>query len=196
MRWFSRAPSSPAAGRFETLLRPHLQRLYRLAYRFTGSRDDAEDLVQSLLIKLVPQEQRLAEVDALAPWLARALYHLYVDDVRRRNRAPTNVGASVADADTIDALPDEVSESPEQAAERRLTNRRLTAALAELPVEQRALIAWHDVEGYSLDELAAALDLPVGTLKSRLHRARAHVRRSLTEPAVARERVYTKRTFA
>ena len=196
MRWSYRAPSAPASGRFETLLRPHLQRLYRLAYRFTGSRDDAEDLVQNLLIKLVPQEQRLAEVDVLAPWLARALYRLYVDDVRRRNRAPTSRGGSATDADLIDALPDEESESPEQAAERRLTNRRLTAALAELPVEQRTLIAWHDMEGYSLDELAAALDLPIGTLKSRLHRGRARVRRSLTEPTVAPERVYAKRTFA
>ena len=194
MRWLSRTRSSPAISPFEALVRPHLKRLYCLAYRFTGSRDDAEDLVQSLLTKLVPQEQRLAAVESLAPWLARALYHLYVDDVRRRNRAPTS--GSITDAGLIDSLPDEDSETPEQAAERRLTNRRLSAALAELPVEQRALIAWHDMEGYSLDELAVALDLPVGTLKSRLHRARARVRSSLTEPPITRERVCAQRTFA
>jgi RNA polymerase sigma-70 factor (ECF subfamily) len=195
MRGFPHAPSSPALDPFEALLRPHLQRLYRLAYRFTGSRDDAEDLVQSLLVKLVPQERRLAEVEALAPWLARALYHLYVDDVRRRNRAPVSCGGPETDA-LIDTLPDEKSETPEQAAERRWTNRRLTAALADLTVEQRALIAWHDLEGYSLGELAAALELPVGTLKSRLHRARARIRSSLTEPSAAQARVYATRTFA
>jgi RNA polymerase sigma-70 factor (ECF subfamily) len=196
MRGFSHWPASSAPEPFEALLRPHLQRLYRLAYRLTGSRDDAEDLVQSLLVKLVRQEQRLAEVEALAPWLARALYHLYVDDVRRQTRTPTSHSAPETDAALVDALPDEGSETPEQAAERRWTNRRLTAALAELPVEQRALIAWHDLEGYSLSELASALDIPVGTLKSRLHRARAHLRRSLTEPPAAPERVYATRTFA
>ena len=112
MSWLSRA-----SGRrpFETLLYPHLQRLYRRAYRFTGSRDDAEDLVQDLLIKLLPQEKRLAEVQALAPWLARALYHLYVDDIRRRSRSATSLAAT-NDADVIETLADEISESPEQAA--------------------------------------------------------------------------------
>jgi len=193
MSWFSR---TPARMPFETLLYPHLQRLYRLAYRFTGSRDDAEDLVQDLLIKLVPQEKRLSEVEALAPWLARALYHLYVDDVRRRRRTATSLAGTTNDADFIETLPDEISESPEQAVERRLTQRRLAAALAQLTVEQRALIAWHDMEGYSLDELASALAVPVGTLKSRLHRTRAQLRRLLREPCTVPQRVYGERTFA
>jgi RNA polymerase sigma-70 factor (ECF subfamily) len=193
MSWFSRAP---ARRPFETLLYPHLQRLYRLAYRFTGSRDDAEDLVQDLLIKLVPHEKRLSEVEVLAPWLARALYHLYVDDVRRRRRSATHLAGTTNDADVIETLADEVAESPEQAAERRLTQRQLVAAMAQLTAEQRALIAWHDIEGYPLDELASALDVPVGTLKSRLHRTRAQLRRLLTEPSAAPQRVYRERTFA
>jgi RNA polymerase sigma-70 factor (ECF subfamily) len=196
MSWFSRAPPSPASGRFEILLRPHLDRLYRLAYRFTGSREDAEDLVQSLLIKLIPQEDRLAEVDILAPWLARSLYHLYVDQARRRGRAEAAIGRPISDAEVITAIADEVSESPEQAADRQFTQRRLAAALARLPADQRALIAWHDIEGYTLDELAAALGVPLGTLKSRLHRGRASLRRSLLEPSGGTERVYGIRTPA
>jgi RNA polymerase sigma-70 factor (ECF subfamily) len=190
MTWFSRASLPPSNCRFENLLRPHLKRLYRLAYRFTGSREDAEDLVQSLLVKLIRQEDRLAEVELLAPWLARSLYHLYVDQARQRGRARAALGSPVSDAAVIAAIPDEVSESPEQAAELHLTQRRLAAALAQLPVEQRALIAWHDMAGYTLEELAVALEVPLGTLKSRMHRGRANLRRILMEPSAARERVY------
>jgi RNA polymerase sigma-70 factor (ECF subfamily) len=172
------------------LVRPHLSRLYRLAYRLTGSRENAEDLVQSLLVRLLRQDARLAEVESLGPWLARALYHLYVDDVRRGSRSPTLLRSDSVDDETLSAIPDDSAETPEQSSERRLIRRRLIAALAQLTPEQRALIAWHDMEGYTLDELATVLDVPVGTLKSRLHRGRAQLRRLLAEPSAAPERVY------
>ena len=175
-------------------MRPHLDRLYRLAYRLTGSRADAEDLLQDLLARLLPQQERLVQVEVLAPWLARALYHLYVDEVRRNRRSPTYLGS--ASEDELAAIVDDASETPEQASERGLARRRLAAALAQLTPEHRALIAWHDMEGYTLDELATALDVPLGTLKSRLHRGRAHLRRLLTEPSGAPERVYGVRTIA
>jgi RNA polymerase sigma-70 factor (ECF subfamily) len=196
MSWFPRPSTRPDKGRFEAITRPHLDRLYRLAYRFTGSRHDAEDLVQSLLTKLVTQEERLAAVDLPGPWLARALYHLYVDHARRRSRTEAALGQPVTDTDFMDSLADEVAESPEQAAERQLLRRRLRAALAHLPIEQRALLAWHDMEGYTLDELATSLDVPLGTLKSRLHRGRAALRRQLMEPSIGAERVYAVRTTA
>lgn len=187
---FLRRPAEPrAAARFDALVRPHLERLYRLAYRFTGSRDDAEDLVQNLLIKLIPQEQRLLEVEILGPWLARALYNLFVDDTRRRKRSEAAIGFGSGDPELLEQLIDEHGESPEQSAERLLSQRRLTAAWQQLPADQRAVIAWHDIEGYSLDELAVAHDLPLGTLKSRLHRARTHMRRLLMNPSASGERV-------
>jgi RNA polymerase sigma-70 factor (ECF subfamily) len=195
MNRFSRAPAPSAGCRFEALVRPHLDRLYRLAYRFTGSRADAEDLVQSLLIKLMPQEERLAAVELLAPWLARSLYHLYVDEMRRHGRTTAALGTRT-DAEVLATITDEVSEQPEQAVERQLTQRKLMAALAALPAEQRALIGWHDIEGYTLEELAASLDVPLGTLKSRLHRGRASLRRKLMEPVKLPERLYGVRTTA
>ncbi len=194
MKWFSRVSLPPSSGRFETLLAPHLERLFRLAYRFTGSREDAEDLVQNLMIKLIRQEDKLADVELLAPWLARSLYHLYVDQKRQHARTEAALGHPIADADFLDAIPDEVSESPEQGADRHLTERRLAAALAQLPVDQRALIAWHDMEGYTLEELAVALEVPLGTLKSRLHRGRAALRLKLMEPSAMPKRVYGVRT--
>lgn len=98
-----------------------------------------------------------------------------MDQVRRQARSPV---------ESVDELPDAESEEPgpEQLALGQLTGERIQAALAGLPPEQRAVIAWHDLEGYTLEELAESRGLPLGTLKSRLHRARASLRTRLREP--------------
>lgn len=157
---------------FESLLRPHLDRLYRLAYRFTGSVDDAEDLVQELCVRLYPRLAELRKLDNAAPWLARALHNLFVDQVRRAGRSPV---------EAVEDLPEVPSPAagPEDETVRELTLGRIEAALERLPAEQRAVLAWHDIEGYTLEELADSRDLPLGTLKSRLHRARAALKRLL-----------------
>jgi RNA polymerase sigma-70 factor (ECF subfamily) len=157
---------------FDALLRPHLDRLYRLAYRFTGSRDDAEDLVQELCVKLFPRIEELRRLEKPAPWLARALHNLFVDEARRKQKSPVQA---------VEELPEVASEAPgpDQLALGELTLERIEAALARLPPEQRAVLAWHDIEGYTLEELAGSHDLPLGTLKSRLHRARAALRQQL-----------------
>lgn len=182
-----RAKAAPC--RFDVLLRPHLDRLYRLAFHFTGSREDAEDLVQTLLVKLLPKESQLAEVELLSPWLARALYRLYVDHTRKLGRQVRVVRTDASGRDVIDQIMDERSETPELAAERLLSQRRLSVALMNLSADHRAVLGWHDIEGYTLEELAESLGLPIGTLKSRLHRARAHLRELLMEPSAASERV-------
>lgn len=164
-------------GEFEALVRPHLDSIYRLAYRFTGHREDAEDLVQELLLHLYRGPQDLAQIAALRPWLKRALYHLFVDQWRRRRRTPFGhlhdepwealfenaAGAAGPDRDT-------------QAAQLR---RRVLHALYGLDKKHRALLVLHDMEGRELPELAELLQLPLGTLKSRLFRARRKLREAL-----------------
>ncbi len=160
-----------------------MDRLYRLAYRFTQSREDAEDLVQSLLIKLLPQAERITLLDLPGPWMARALYHLYIDQTRQRRRREAAIGSPLTEEGVLEAIADEFSDSPEQAVERNQREQRLVLALAALSEDHRALIAWHDMEGYTLDELAEQLSVPIGTLKSRLHRGRANLRALLEEPS-------------
>lgn len=180
----------PAESNFEDLLRPQVEYLYRLAWRFTGSVPDAEDLVQDVLLKLFPRTKELLEIDKLRPWLARVLYRQYVDSVRRKSRSPIEL---VYDADgednPLDALP-AAKEGPEEHAERASLRDSLLEALGQLNPEQRAVIAMHDVEGYSLEELETILETPLGTLKSRLHRARQRMRALLPmEPFSGGERV-------
>jgi RNA polymerase sigma factor (sigma-70 family) len=161
-----------SSASFEALLRPHLDRLYRLAYRFTGARADAEDLVQELCVRLYPRLEELRALDHAAPWLARALHNLFVDQARRAGRSPLQA---------VDELPEVPSDAPgpDDQVALDLTLDRIEAALARLPADQRAVLAWHDIEGYTLEELADSHELPLGTLKSRLHRARAALKRNL-----------------
>ena len=180
----------PAESNFEDLLRPQVEYLYRLAWRFTGSVPDAEDLVQDVLLKLFPRTRELLGIDKLRPWLARVLYRQYVDSVRKKSRSPIEL---VYDADgednSLDALPT-AKEGPEEHAERTSLRDSLLEALRQLNPEQRAVIAMHDVEGYSLEELETILETPLGTLKSRLHRARQRMRALLPmEPFSGGERV-------
>ncbi len=181
----------PAESNFEDLLRPQVEYLYRLAWRFTGSVADAEDLVQDVLTKLFPRTQELLEIERLRPWLARVLYNQYVDSVRQRSRSPIVelVAGVEGEENPLDALPT-AKDGPEENAERTGQRERILRALDRLNPEQRAVVAMHDVEGYSLEELETMLETPLGTLKSRLHRARQRLRALLPmEPFSVGERV-------
>jgi len=162
--------------RFDALVRPHLQRLYRLAYRLTSSRYDAEDLVQDVLIKLYPRLKELAAVDNPVSWMSRVLLNQYIDDYRRRQRSPL---ASIEDESRFYQLAENPRPQPHEVAEREYSAQRLQSALQSLNMEQRMVILLHDVEGYSLEEIRQMQDVPLGTLKSRLSRARSKLQKRL-----------------
>lgn len=169
--WFSRRSDS---DRFEQLVFPHIDHLYRLAFRFTGRREDAEDLVQDLLVKLYGRQQEVATIEKLRPWLAQVLYRLFIDQVRQQKRQPS-VDENEADCDVFENPED----GPEQLVQQAIVQDRLQQAFTTLNDDQRALLALHDIEGYTLAELESVLETPIGTLKSRLHRARQKLREKL-----------------
>lgn len=181
----------PTELNFEDLVRPHVEYLYRLAWRFTASVADAEDLVQDVLLKLYPRTEEMLGIQRLRPWLARVLYHQYVDSVRKRARSPVLqlVGGGDGEDDPLDKVPT-TREGPEEHAERNGLRDLILNALRQLNPEQRAVVTMHDVEGYSLEELETMLETPLGTLKSRLHRARQRLRALIPmEPFSIIERV-------
>jgi len=171
---------SQAAGTqssFEDLVGPHIDHLYRLAYRFTGNREDAEDLVQDLLVKLYGRNKELHDIEKLSPWLARVLYRLFIDKTRQ-------AGRSVLSAVDDDAALDDqrvADAATESAVEGVFTREKIQQAISCLNEDQRALLALHDIEGYTLIELVDVLDAPLGTLKSRLNRTRAKLRQELAD---------------
>jgi RNA polymerase sigma factor (sigma-70 family) len=165
---------------FEKLVRPHFDRLYRLAWRLTGQKTEAEDLFQELLIKAYGKLDDLVHIDEPGSWLSRIMYNLFIDERRRfaRRRMHTVEEGEMA-GDGLAGLPG--NESPARDHERRERLLKLDAALSRLSDEHRLIVLLHDTEGYKLTEIQELIGVPIGTVKSRLHRARARLREFLIE---------------
>ncbi len=85
--------------RFEKLVQPHLQALYRFAFRLAGQQQDAEDLVQDVIVKLYPRLDELEAIEQLRPWLNRVLYRHFIDQVRRKGRQSDRPLSEVVEAE-------------------------------------------------------------------------------------------------
>ena len=165
---------------FARLIAPHLDALFRAAYRLTGNRPDAEDLVQDVCLRAYASMRSLEELEQPKGWLMKIQYHLFVDGARRRKRSPLR-----ATADDLDATCASTDPGLEEVAEGSLAEQRILDAWARLDKEQRALLALQ-VEGYTLAELKSITDLSTDVLKARLYRARVRLGKLLaTERAVA-----------
>ena len=174
---FREKSAGQSAREFDELLGPHLPHLYQLAYRFCNNNPDAEDLVQDLVIKLIPRSEEMRGIEKLRPWLAKVLYRQFIDTYRQKTRSPLGLLNDAEDILLEQSAPD--SDSPENQTEANLSQKRLQHALSSLNDDQRAVVLLHDVEGYTLAELETILGSPQGTLKSRLNRARTQLRQCL-----------------
>jgi RNA polymerase sigma factor (sigma-70 family) len=188
----ARQPHADAAAEFDHLLREHVPALYRAAYRWTGAVDRAEDLVQELLVRLYPKLDELRGLDRIRPWALRVMYRIFVDQVRRERSSPVQFSVEGREDNGDDEGPEFIdpTEGPAELLEQHLTQERVVAAWESLGAEHRVVLSMHDIEDYSLPELAEMMGVPIGTLKSRLHRARARLRELLaTERSESLDRV-------
>ena len=159
---------------WEEVARVYGRKIYNFAYRLTGNGDDASDLVQEVLLR-VRKGLASYQPGSFEGWLWRITRNAFLDDVRRRNRRPTA------------PLPDEVdrwemASSPSADIEysRISIGDDVQKALLELPVEFREAVVLCDIVGLSYEEIARAVAVPVGTVRSRIHRGRKLLRESLT----------------
>ena len=182
----TRPSHANAAAEFDHLLREHVPALYRAAYRWTGAVDRAEDLVQELLVRLYPKLDELRGLDRIRPWALRVMYRIFVDQVRRERSSPVQFGSDPPD-DSEDEAPALIDPSagPAELLEQDLTQERVLAAWERLNEEHRVVLSMHDIEDYSLPELAQIMEVPLGTLKSRLHRARAKLKELLATERIS-----------
>jgi RNA polymerase sigma-70 factor (ECF subfamily) len=159
----------------DRLLRPHLDRLYRLAFRLAGNRPDAEDLVQDVLVKAFDKADLVVSLDNVGTWLGRVLYNRFVDTARQRaRRRLTTVPEGALAAPGIENLGDATSAEDDAARAERLD--ALDQALRQLSEEHRVVLLLHDTEAYKIKEIEELTGIPAGTIKSRLHRARARMK--------------------
>jgi len=159
---------------FEELIRPHLDGIYGRAYALTGSVQDAEDLLQEACIRASARFEELTHHENPRAWLMRVLYRLFVDLVRSRRRSPIRLMTTEDVQALVDAAVS-TQPGPEQTADASTLLRRLRVAWERLTADEQLLLALHGIEGLSLAEIQEVTGLPVGTIKSRLHRGRARL---------------------
>jgi RNA polymerase sigma-70 factor (ECF subfamily) len=145
-----------------------------VAYRLTGNDADAQDLVQEVLIR-VRKGLETYRPGSMEGWLSRITTNAFLDEVRRRKRRPT-----VALPDDADrALPD-ADADPDVVLASTTLPADIQAALLTLPEDFRTAVVLCDVVGLQYDEIAEDLGIPIGTVRSRIHRGRAQLREALT----------------
>jgi RNA polymerase sigma factor (sigma-70 family) len=160
---------------WEEIVRSHSTRVFRHAYRLSGNRADAEDLTQEVFAR-VYRSRHTYRTGTFEGWLHRITTNLFVDQVRRRGKvllSPlTDVPERRADGS-----------EPERILLDGLFDEDVEAALAALSPEYREPVVLCDVQGLSYEEVGRALDLKLGTVRSRIHRGRAQLRKALAHRA-------------
>lgn len=157
---------------FNQLADRYQERLYQLAWRMLGSREDALDAVQEILLRLTEALTRFRGEAKFSTFLYRLATHICIDYRRKLHRHAHPVSL---DPDIPVAAP----ASPESLCEEAFRQHLIDQAIRELPETQRQLLVLRDREGLSNQEVAEILGIEVGTMKARLHRARAALRRIL-----------------
>jgi RNA polymerase sigma-70 factor (ECF subfamily) len=158
---------------WEEIVSTHSGRVYRLAYRLTGNQHDAEDLTQEVFVRVFRSLSTYTP-GTFEGWLHRITTNLFLDMVRRKQRI------------RFDALGDDAAErlasrepSPQQAFHDTHFDADVQQALDTLAPEFRAAVVLCDIEGLSYEEIAATLGVKLGTVRSRIHRGRSHLRKAL-----------------
>jgi RNA polymerase sigma-70 factor (ECF subfamily) len=178
----ARSPEERREG-FEQEALVHLDALYRVALRLTANAADAEDLVQETILRAYRSWDRYTPGTNAKGWLLTILRHLFINEYRRKSRHPETV-----DVDTIEpfALFQEVQEEdPQGAFFGKIVDDEVLRAVDQLPEAFREAVTLSDVEGLSYEEVAKVLDVPVGTVKSRLYRGRRLLQAKLYGYAVS-----------
>lgn len=161
------------ANAFETLVLEYEKNVYNIALRMTGNSEDAADMTQEAFIKAYNSLQSFRGDSKFSVWLYRIVSNVCLDFLRSKNRRPT-VSLSVEDDDGEDAQLDvaDESQSPELLLDRKLTRESVRRGLDSLPPDYRQILLLREIQGLSYDEISQALGLEVGTVKSRIFRAR------------------------
>lgn len=169
---------------FEEEFLPHIDALYNFAYHLTYDEDDANDLVQETYLKAYRFADSYMEGTNAKAWLFKILKNAFINEYRKKSKQPTKVDyediVSHHDSDTdryvgsVD-LREEIFQG--------MLGDEVTSAINSLPVDFRTVILLCDIEGFTYEEIAKIIDIPIGTVRSRLHRARQMLKEKLMDYA-------------
>jgi RNA polymerase sigma-70 factor (ECF subfamily) len=186
-----RVELSPAdKARFTRDTLPLLDSLYASALRMTRNPADAEDLVQETMLRAYRSFDRFEEGTNLKAWMFRIMTNAYINTYRKKQREPKKVSADeIEDFDLYRELKDhddQFGQTPERIVLDSLVDSDIIEAIDDLPEQFRLAVVLSDVEGFSYAEMAEIMDVPLGTVMSRLHRGRKALQKRLWD--LARDR--------
>ncbi|MFN4908113.1 MAG: sigma-70 family RNA polymerase sigma factor [Bacteroidota bacterium] len=183
----SESPNDELRREFELEAMPHMSALYSFAVRLTRDPDDAADLVQETFLKAFRFFDKFERGTNCKAWLFRILKNSYINTFRRSSKAPDTVEYDVIEEfyETIRDSSVETSVLEEQVFTNALDD-EVAEAIASLPEEFRTVVILCDIEGFTYEEIAEFIDCPIGTVRSRLHRARKLLAAKLADYARAR----------
>jgi RNA polymerase sigma-70 factor (ECF subfamily) len=173
--------------RFEEEALQLADQVYRVARRLVHSKEEAEDLMQETYARAFRSWRSYTPGTNLRAWLLRILTNLNIDRGRRQQRAPDTTHLEESDYFLYNRLEDDASDTDEERVLERLSQDDIVDALAAVPHDFRDVIVLVDIGEFSYQEAAQILDIPVGTVMSRLHRGRRILKRHLAEATVGGE---------
>ena len=168
---------------FEDLVLEYQKQVYHIALKMTGNEEDAFDLSQETFLKAFRALSSFRGEAGFGSWLYRMAANLCIDFLRKKKRQGGGQLISL-DEEEEDRRPRELPDlryEPQGALEKKEMRQKVQEGLQRLPHEQRLILVMRDVEGFSYQEISDTLKIELGTVKSRIYRARAHLARLLTE---------------
>lgn len=170
---------------FDDLISKHSTRAYQYAFRLTRNPEEASDVVAEGFVRVYNALHNFKGQSAFTTWLYRIMTNCFLDIRKKeKSRQATSIeSAMVTDEGDVELQIEDDAASPHEATERSEREERFERAVSRLPEYQRAMIVMYHGEMMSYEEIAASLDLPIGTVKSRLNRARLTLREMLQKDA-------------
>ena len=166
---------------FENEFMPHLDAMYNFAFRLTYDEDDAKDLVQDTYLKSYRFAESFQKGTNAKAWLYRILKNSFINDFRKKSKEPAKVDyQEVENFYNSDNVNEDKTVDLRIDAVRDMLGDEISLALFSLAVDFRTVIILCDLEGFTYDELSKILDIPIGTVRSRLHRARNLLKEKLS----------------
>lgn len=181
-------PQLSAQTLFEKEFMPHLDAMYNFAFRLTNDEDDAQDLVQDTCMKAFRFISSFEPGTMAKAWLFRILKNNFINDYRKKSRGPAKVEFEWVEQ----SFSGDEDQSPASHADlhaetvNEMLGDEITAAIQALSVDFRMIIILCDIEEFSYEEMARILNIPIGTVRSRLHRARAILKENLANYALSK----------
>lgn len=171
---------------------PYLKSLYSTAYRLTHNEDDAQDLVQETYLKAYKYYDKFKEGTNFKAWLFKILKNTFINNYRKKKTQPQKVDFAYVEESLESLIADEAQDkdTPETLFLDKLLDKNIKEALESLPEEYRIVVILCDIEDFSYKEISAILDIPIGTVMSRLYRGRKLLEKALL--TYAREHGYLR----